>query len=311
MTLHRFKPTFILPIVLLLQIWYCSAQDSTMLQRAEAAYNAGQYEDAINQCTGSVLIEPQTKFAALLLRGKAYHEQKYYAEAIADFSEASLVDPEQAEPFALLGYTCFVTGDYDKARKNYTCAVDRDRNNAVYQYNLGTVLSRELKWKAAVAAYSEAINKKKGYFEAFVNRADAYGVLKKYRNAVADYDSALAIQPRNPELFILRGMNLISLGRNTEAIQMFNRSLRYKPANGNAYFSRGRAYLELRQFAKARADFDSAILFMPSLGIAWFYHGVAVLEIDKTQRSEGCGDFKKAAELGYGEAWDYLEKFCE
>ncbi|MBC7382869.1 MAG: tetratricopeptide repeat protein [Bacteroidia bacterium] len=291
-------------------VFYTDAQVVVHFHHAELAFSESNYKLTIEEAS-LCLLEDAEHTDALLLRGKAYHELKYYREALNDFTKALDLDPSLADAYASRGYIFFITGDYRLARLNYIWAIDEDKVNPLYYFNLGCIYSKELKWKDAVNEYTLAIHFKPCYYDAFVNRADAEGILKNFTAALNDYDSALRIQPHNPELYILRGMNLISLKRNAEAIEMFNRSLKYKPQNGNAYYSRGRALFDLGQFTYAKANFDSAIMYIPTLGIAYFNRGVALLELGKTNTKDACKDFKIAANLGFGGAWDYLKKYCE
>ena len=129
--------------------------------------------------------------------------------------------------------------------------------------------------------------------------------------AIQDYDSALKLQPRSADLYLQRGMALISLKKYKDAISMFNRAIKFKPGYYHAYYSRGRARLEMKEFKTAILDFDTAVAIKPDFEIAYFTRGIAKLELNSLLRDAACADLRKAARLGYGEAYNYIKKYCE
>ncbi len=303
--------SFFVAIFIVLQGY---AQETAFLRKAREAFSQDHFDVTILESTQHLLKYPNNT-EALLLRGQAYHESKQYREALVDYTHAIEIDEHLASAYALKAFTLYTLNDYKLARKNYLFAILEDKKNPLYLFNLGCIYSKEHKWKLAIENYTEALLYQPGYYDAFVNRAEAYDILKQFKLALSDYDSALRLQPHNPDLFLLRGLNLISLNRSKEAIDMFNRSLKYKPNNPNGYFSRGRALFDLKQFEKAVANFDTAITLDSNLSIAKAIREGFLAPPNEYKELEfkeaTCREFKKAVDLGYGGAWEYLKKHCD
>jgi len=61
--------------------------------------------------------------------------------------------------------------------------------------DMGNGYASQLRWDAAIDAYSRAISLEPGYARAYFNRGKAYAALKWYDQAIADYEQAIAIDP--------------------------------------------------------------------------------------------------------------------
>ena len=96
-------------------------------------------------------------------RGLEYLNNEDYNRAIADFTQAKLLDPDDAYAYRKRGSTYIYKGDYDNAITVYTQAIRLDPNDA----------------------------------EAYHWRGFAYDNKGDYDRAIADYETALQLEPNN------------------------------------------------------------------------------------------------------------------
>ena len=98
--------------------------------------------------------------------------------------------------------------------------------------------------------------------------------LQDYRGAIADYTILISISPKNDEAFFERGICKSRLNDPEGAIKDFNAVIRLDPKNNIAYLNRGISRLALKQ------------------------------------KESACLDFSKAGELGYDQAYEMINKYC-
>lgn len=97
---------------------------------------------------------------------------------------------------------------------------------------------------------------------------------------------------------------LMTQGRYTEALAAFNKAIEVKPTFMH-YFNRGKAYVKLENPNKAIEDFSRAIDLNPEFSNAYFHRGKLLRKAGRKKR--GDQDIKKAAELGNGQAKQWLK----
>jgi tetratricopeptide (TPR) repeat protein len=98
-----------------------------------------------------------------ILSGNAHLDQKNYDQAIADYTNAIRLSPNNASGYRGRGRAYNAQKNYDMAIADYAQAIRLDPNNA------------------------------SGYY----NRGNAHYVQKNYDQAIADYEAALRIDPNH------------------------------------------------------------------------------------------------------------------
>jgi tetratricopeptide (TPR) repeat protein/Zn-dependent protease len=176
---------------------------------------------------------------AYLQRGRAKLALKDYEGAIADANQILQINPQSGEAYHLRAYARRRTGDQAGA------TADREK---------GTVLIAQ--------QHLNELNQKLGQhpqdIEAYLERADAYYILKRYREAIADSNRALRIDPQNITAVLSRGRAYLALKQYPEALGNANHALRLDPNSGDAYEFRGQVRRQMGDKTGAIADEQKA-----------------------------------------------------
>ena len=165
----------------------------------------------------------------------------------------------------------------------------------------------------AIADFSEALKCDSGFIQAYENRGVAKFYLKDNLGAIADYSKALEINPNDYNTHGRRGWAEFYLQEYREAIADFNKAIEGKRYDAHYYNIRGQAKYYLQDYKGAIPDFNKAIKLWSGekyqRSIAFYWRGLA--EIDLGQKDSGCLDLKKAADLGYTDANEAIQKYCQ
>ncbi|MFY8020622.1 MAG: tetratricopeptide repeat protein [Bacteroidia bacterium] len=298
--------------ILFLAVKLTSAQtDKLLLEEAEQALENKLLNESLSLCN-QILQSNPNEAKAYLIKARCRLEQKLYPDAFIEVNKAISKQPCYAEAFAFKAELHFVIKDYKQSRKFYYQALACNDKEAVYYFNIGVLESKLYKWKSAIENFGKAMKLQVDYLDAFENRAYAYSMTGAYELAIADYDSILKREPKRDDIFIKRGMAMLGLKLFKDAIPVFSRAIKMNPQNPHAYYGRGRAQFELKRFSLALPDFDTAISLKPDFETAIFTHAVTLLEINpKENKIQACEEFKKSAQLGFGNSWDYIRKYCD
>ncbi|MGK7917862.1 MAG: tetratricopeptide repeat protein [Prochloraceae cyanobacterium] len=127
----------------------------------------------------------------------------------------------------------------------------------------------------AIEHYTQAIDVKPGYAEAYFGRGNAYDDLKDYRKAIADYTEAIKYKSNYVEAYNNRGNAKRKLGDNEGAIEDYNQAIKYKSNYAVPYYNRGIVRDDLKQYEEAIADYTQAIKYKPNYANAYYNRAVA------------------------------------
>ena len=163
---------------------------------------------------GSTLITANANplFVQSFNQGVEKYEAGNYQGAIADYTKAIEINPQEAIPYYYRGDAKFNLQDYQGAIADYTKAIEMNPEYADAYNNRG-IVKRYLKdYKGAIADYTKAIEINPQDVGAYTNRGIAKNGLKDYQGAIADYNKALEINPKDPIAYSNRGASKELLG---------------------------------------------------------------------------------------------------
>ena len=203
----------------------------------------GEYNRANADYREAIRLDPEAKYrmakciADYCERGDNSCKQAMYEEAIAFFTMAIQLDPEDTE-----------------AKKKYSSA---KLEYAEACWNQGYNLFQDEKYAEAIIWFTKAIQ---------LNPEDEEikGIC-----ALASCRLNPTIDKTEAKLAAAHCARIVEEAEGEDAIQNYNEAVRLDPGNANYYRKRGDAYLQNNEHDKAIADFTEAIRLNPADAIAY------------------------------------------
>ncbi|ABM79600.1 tetratricopeptide repeat-containing S1 family peptidase [Prochlorococcus marinus] len=311
--------------------------DDYLAQAKASQSRKGREQTVIKLTTQALAL--RSSGGGYFLRAYAKKKLKDYQGAIADYSKALEINPEDANTFNNRGNAKHGLGDYQGAISDYTKAIELDPQHALAYDNRGYSKHDLKDYQAAIADYNKAIEIDPQYAIAYNNRGTAKDDLKDYQGAIADYNKAIELDPQHAFAFSNRGITKRNLGDTQGAIADYNKAIEINPQNAIAYNNRGLAKSNLGSYQEAIADCNKAIQIDPQYAGAYNSRGwikylqgdfqgalkdankaLAIAPNDGAtldtrglakhalgQDRSACKDLKRASSLGYQGTSQYLQ----
>ena len=130
--------------------------------------------------------------------------------------------------------------------------------NADLFYNRGWVYEYLGDLKNAEKDYSEAIEINRNHADAYYNRGLIYAGTKRYGKAIKDFSEAIRLKPGSVDAYCNRGKIYFMQGKTAQALEDYNRALEIDPEDGELYYNRAVVYSANGVWAKAMEDFEEA-----------------------------------------------------
>jgi tetratricopeptide (TPR) repeat protein len=224
-----------------------------ILKQANEFLKIGSFSKAMDLISRSLASHPESP-RLYRTRAVLYHKTGQPASAMADYSQAVRLDPDNAALRDEAGFYLFSVGDAKGGRVHLERAVDIDPKLAAAWNHLGLTMITRGELKEAVEAFTKAIELKPKYVDAFINRGFSKYRLKKFEEALADYDAALAIDDKAANAYNNRGLVYYDQQKYHEAAVAFTKCILLQPKSPKFYEHRRLAYLKLGKTDEARSD---------------------------------------------------------
>ncbi len=133
-------------------------------------------------------------------RGLAYKRIGQWDKAIADYSEAIRLKPDDAQIFNNRGNVHYYKGQWDRAIEDYDEAVRLQPDLAEAFGNRGNVYRKNGQFDRAIEEYGKALHFQPGNAQVFADRGLAYEKKGESIQALRDFEEAHALGFRHPLL---------------------------------------------------------------------------------------------------------------
>ena len=121
-------------------------------------------------------------------RGNACYRKDKFDQAIDDYNESIRLRPNFVEAYYNRGLTYYTQRDFDRAINDYSKAIELKPMHAVAHNNRGVAYYKKGEYNRAIEDYDLAI--KRGYTDAYYNRAETWLHLREWDKAKADLITA-------------------------------------------------------------------------------------------------------------------------
>ena len=258
-----------------------SISAETYFLRGNAKYKLGLYHAAIADYTQAIHLKPDDA-DAYNNRGNAKEKLKRYFAAISDYDTAIRLKPDYVFAYYNQGNAKAKLGRYSPAISDYDTAIRLKPDFALAYFNRGNAKAALEQYDAAIADYTAGIHLKPDDALAYYYRGNAKAELGRYSPAISDYDMAIRLKPDDVNAYFNRGNAKVALEQYDAAIADYTQAIRLKPDAPEIYNNRGLAKANLKQYEAAIADYDTAIRLKPGYALAYFNRGNAKALLDRT-----------------------------
>ena len=217
------------------------------------------------------VIDPKAPHSlALYERGVALSAMGETDRALSDYNEAIRIDPK--EPLAYFERGVALANrkrEYGRAIADFTTALDLTPNNVEALIRRGDAYGQIGEFARALADLNLAVKSSPDYQVAYFFRGLAHFRRGESRLALTDYNTALAIHPRYIDALVARA-GLYSLdGREDLALGDLDAALALERNNPVAFYNRGFVHFMKRDYERAIGDYSAAIGLDPEMGVAY------------------------------------------
>lgn len=189
-------------------------------------------EESVEITLKTVEAEAEKTYSAAdksFLKGnKLYAEQKF-AEAVAAYEEAVVLDP----------------------------------GNWGYRLNLGLSQKKAGQPEAALAAFRKAVEINPESYSANKETGEALAITKQFAEARPFYEKAVALSPGDPDAQYNLGVCLVNVGESEAALPRFQKAVEIKPDYAEAYYQMGTILIGQNKAAEACASLEKFLALAP------------------------------------------------
>ncbi len=221
-----------------------------------------RYPEAVAAYTLALQLDPNDALA-YNNRGLAYRFLQDYHKALADYNRAIELNPDSASQYNNRGYAYQLQQDYRAAIADYDCALALKPDYTAVYNNRGNTYSLLGEFVQAIVDYDRAIELDPTYTTAYYNRGNAYDELQEPQKALADFNRAIELNPDYANAYNNLAYIYRNLGDYQEALANYDRALDLNPGSVNSYNGRALTYAQLQDYARALADYDRALELNP------------------------------------------------
>lgn len=267
--------------------------------------NRGAAKSWLNQTREAIVdynkaVELKPNYAkAYENRGLAFRELGDWKKASADFDRAEHIkwSNEHADKIIDEALALRKNGKSKEALKLLNDAAELYPDNQFVFVNRGNIYNDDLRdYETAIADYNKTIEINAKFSWPYLNRAIAYGRIKRWEDAVVDCGQAIELDQNYANAYNQRAWAYCQIGNFEAALVDVNKALELKPNEANYFDTRASIYAGLKRYKDALADMNKAIKLAPE---GWLYYNRGEIYRLAGEESKAQADYEKARSLGY------------
>nr|VDD32287.1 unnamed protein product [Brassica oleracea] len=120
----------------------------------------------------------------------------YHADIARLFTEASQMNPEDADVHIVLGVLFNLSREFDRAMTSFQTALQLKPNDYSLWNKLGATQANSVQSSVAISAYQQALDLKPNYVRAWANMGISYANQGLYQESIPYYVRALSMNPK-------------------------------------------------------------------------------------------------------------------
>jgi tetratricopeptide (TPR) repeat protein len=228
--------------------------------RGDSLMKKRDYDGAIAAFTAAHEIAPQN-INIINARGIAYSYKGDDERALADYDLCLQLRPTFGSAYNNRGLIFMRRGELQRSLDEFNLAVKHignDQSRYLHHYNRGRLQGLMKQYDASLADFAEAQRVNPDGSQVPAYRCITYTGMGRFDDALADCDAALAKSPNNVYALTSRGNAYLGKGNLDAALNDYNQVLKINPNYVRAYVGRGQLFEKRRNLGAARADYRYA-----------------------------------------------------
>lgn len=161
------------------------------------------------------------------------------------------------------GIKLFQQGNYEEAAKLYQKAIDKNPEDPIHYYNLGTTYIRMDRPEEAIKVFKKMIEIQPDSFSALKYLGQLYGNKKDFEEASKYLALAVKVSSDDPEAYYNLGVSLMNIVDYTGALDAFQKSINCQEDYADSYYQLGLLYLNQNKSYEALSAFKKFIQLKP------------------------------------------------
>ncbi len=163
---------------------------------------------------------------------------------------------------------------YERAVVHYTEALELKPDFAEAYNNRGSVYTDAGDFDRAIQDYHKVIELKPDYVSAYNNLGIAYSRQNEYDRAIHYYNEVIKLKPDFAEAYSNRGVTYEKKGEYDKAVENHNKAIELKPDFAEAYYNLGVTYREMGDQDQEFQNYTTAIELKPDFTLALGNRGI-------------------------------------
>ncbi|WP_162417900.1 tetratricopeptide repeat protein [Cyclobacterium roseum] len=208
------------------------------------------------------------------------------------------------------GVTALEGENYEESIGYFDRLVAKDSTHAAAWNARGVAFFELGQWDDAIDSFSQSIETDSLNYKPFFNRGNAWMEKESFREALLDYNRANGLDINQSDVYYNRGLALLGLEMYEDALIDFDMALRANPEQPTVLFNKAKAQLGNNDPLTAIATLNEVVRLDQRNGSAYYLLGVTQMSA-LGNKEEGCSQLKMALSLGYTQAKEWIDEFCE
>lgn len=164
-------------------------------------------------------------------------------------------------------------------------------------------------WESTLTVFDDIIKKNPNNIFAHNSRGIAKYEIQDFTGSIADYSKAIEINPAYHAAYFNRAISFYETSQIESSLNDYNKAIELNPNFAKAFNGKALLYMEnLNDLPQAVNDFTKAITLNPEFAQAYYNRGIAYAKMNDFEKA--CPDWKKVHALGFGQADEFLAKYC-
>jgi tetratricopeptide (TPR) repeat protein len=185
--------------------------------------------------------------------------------------DSLVAQASKADEFLRQGTQKLDRQDYRGAIADFTQAIKVDPNNALAYTARGISRLRIKDDRGAIEDFTEAVRLNPNDALAYTVRGEAYSNLEQHATALEDYNRAISLDPKYGYAYYRRGVTHLELKNDRGALEDLNEAIRLEPDYAKAYLFRGLTRYILKDREGGLADLRQAATLAEKQGLTDIY----------------------------------------